>query len=34
MDDGTQIEVQLDENFEVTGSEDDDDGPGGEDDDD
>ena len=33
MDDGTQIEVQLNADFEVIGSEDDDDGPGGEDDD-
>ena len=34
MDDGSQIEVQLNADFEVTGSENDDDGPGGEDDDD
>ena len=34
MNDGSQIDVQLDEHFEVTGSEEDDDGPGDEDDDD
>ncbi len=33
LDDGSQVEVQLDEGFVVTGSEPDDDGPGGEDDD-
>ncbi len=27
LDDGTQVEINLDENFEVTGSEPDDDGP-------
>lgn len=33
LDDGSQIEVQLNEDFEVTGSEEDDDEPGEEDDD-
>ncbi len=34
LDDGRQVEVNLDENFQVIGDEPDDDGPGGEDDDD
>lgn len=34
LDDGSQVEVHLDENFVVTGDEPDDDGPNGEDDDD
>ena len=34
LDDGSQVEVQLDAGFGVIGSEPDDDGPGGEDDDD
>ncbi len=34
LDDGSQVEVQLDESFAVLGSEPDDDGPDGEDDDD